>query len=123
MIALLSAAACGDQITSPPVANLVDGTDVLPAIMDARLRLIPAIENRGVRDRIAYDMQEIQSALVKRDGQKARYHVRIAGGILLDYRAGLAGIVNDGPDVGGIALALYAAAVTAGGTFDINAFR
>lgn len=123
-MALLSTVACGDQITGPPVANVVvEGGGLVPAVSDARLRLVPAIQNQGVRDRIAYDMLAIENALAKKDGQKVRYHVRIAGGILLDYRAGLAGVVTDGPDVGGIALALYAVAVAAGGTFDINAFR
>ena len=123
-IALLGTAACGDTITGPPPSSIiVDGAEVMPAVLDARLRLVPAIENQGVRDRIAYDLQEIETALVKGDGQKVRYHVRIAGGILIDYRNGLANVVKDGPDVGGIALALYAVAVRTGGSFDVVAFH
>jgi hypothetical protein len=121
-LALLSAGACVDS-TAPIVDPPVNATQVLPALTDARLRLVPAIENLGVRDRIAYDLLEMEKALQKRDGQRARYHVRIAGGILLDYRAGLGGVVKDGADVGGIALAVYAVSVAAGGTFDIGAFR
>jgi len=123
-IAVLGTAACGDTITGPPKENiLIDGAELMPAVLDARLRLIPVIENQGVRDRIAYDMREIETALAKGDGQNVRYHVRIAGGILIDYRNGLANVVKDGPDVGGIALALYAVAVKAGGSFDIKAFH
>jgi hypothetical protein len=123
-LALFGAGACSDDITGLPTTNLVmDRGDLLPAVTDARLRLVPAIQNAGVRDRIAYDMKEIEAALNTRDGQKVRYHVRVAGGILLDYRVGLAGVVSDGPDVGGIALTLHALAVASGGTFDMNAFR
>lgn len=122
-IALLGSAACSDGPTAPRSPILSDVAELMPAVADARLRLIPVIENQGVRDRIAYDMQEIESALKVGDGQKVRYHVRIAGGILIDYRNGLANVVKDGPDVGGIALALYAVSVRTGGTFDITAFH
>ena len=123
-IALLFSAACSDGPTGPTNREIaIDGAELMPAVMDARLRLVPAIENQGVRDRIAYDMQEIETALTKGDGQRVRYHVKIAGGILIDYRNGLANVVKDGPDVGGIALALYAVAAKAGGSFDIAAFH
>ena len=121
-IALLGSAACSDSPTG--LAEIrIDHPELLPAISDARLRLVPVIENQGVRDRVAYDLQEIETALQQGDGQKVRYHVRIAGGILIDYRNGLANVVKDGPDVGGIALALYAVSRVSGGTFDITAFH
>lgn len=118
---LATVAACGDA--TGPSAPKVDGTAVLPAVEDTRLRLIPVISNAGVRDRVAYDMLEIEKALQSGDGQKARYHLRVAGGILLDYRASMVGVNADGPDVGGIALTLHAVSVAAGGTFDITSFR
>jgi hypothetical protein len=120
---LAAVAACGDATGPGTPGNTVDGAAVLPAVEDTRVRLVPVIGNSGVRDRIAYDMLEIEAALRNRDGQKARYHLRIAGGILLDYRAGMVGVNQDGPDVGGIALTLHAVSVAAGGTFDIAAFR
>lgn len=122
-IALLASAACSDSTAPKGSPIVVDRPELTAAVLDARLRLVPVIENQGVRDRIAYDMQEIQTALAKGDDQSARYHVRIAGGILIDYRNGLANVVKDGPDVGGIALALYAVAARTGGTFDISAFH
>jgi hypothetical protein len=117
----LFSAACSDSVAPTPPSTPIDG--VMPAVTDARIRLVPAIENVGVRDRVAYDLGEIEKALQAGDVQKVRYHVRISGGILIDYRAGLAGIVKDGPDVGGVVLALHAAAVAAGGTFDITALK
>jgi len=123
-VVLLGVVACGDTVAGPTdPGGTVDGTLILPAVADARIRLVPAIENPGVRDRVAYDFAEIEKALNAHDAQKARYHVRIAGGILIDYRNGLAGIVKDGPDVGGVALALHAVAVAAGGTFDLTALK
>lgn len=118
---LAAVAACSDA--TGPTPPKIDGTAVLPAVEDARLRLVPVISNVGVRDRVAYDMLEIEKALRNGDGQKARYHLRISGGILLDYRASMVGVNQDGPDVGGIALTMHAVSVAAGGTFDISAFR
>ncbi len=123
VVALGSAIACQDSTGPRDPRDIVEGAALLPAVEDARLRLVPVIQNLGVRDRIAYDMQQMEAALQKKDGHKARYHLRVAGGILMDYRAGLAGVTTDGPDVGGIALMLHAVSVAAGGTFDIDAFR
>lgn len=121
-IALVSSVACSD-VTAPIQTDPNIDQKVLPSVIDAQLRLAKAIENQGVRDRIGYDLKQLEDAINKRDAQRARYHVRIAGGILADYRRGLGGIVTDGPDVGAIALALHAASVAVGGTFDVTTVR
>ena len=126
-LALVAGAALSTACAESPMApKLLDATVVgyvLPSIQDSRQRLSVVIENLGVRERVQYDLDELEKALNARDAQRARYHVRLAGGVLLDYHMALGSVVTDGPDVGAIVLSLHAAAVAVGGGFDISAFK
>lgn len=115
--------ACADGPTAPSLLDFAVAQRVMPSVQDARLRLAAVIENAGVRERVLYDLTQLEEALVARDAQRARYHVRLAGGILLDYHTSLGSIVTDGADVGAIALSLHATAIAVGGGFDISAFK
>jgi len=115
--------ACADSLTAPVLLDDAVAQRVLPSVQDARLRLSTAIENAGVRERVLYDLAQLEDALVARDAQRARYHVRLAGGILLDYHVSLGQLEIDGADVGAIALSLHHTATAVGGGFDISAFR
>ena len=115
--------ACADSPTAPKLLDATVVGYVLPSVEDARQRLSVVIENLGVRERVQYDLDELEKALLARDAQRARYHVRLAGGVLLDYHVELGSIVTDGADVGAIVLSLHAAAVAVGGGFDISAFK
>ncbi len=118
--ALGATTACTDSITGPPSSNAEVDERVLPSVSDARLRLVPAIENAGVRNRVAYDLEQIELALARHDAVKARFHVRVAGNILADYRAGLGSVMQDAADIGAIALALHAASLAVSADFDIR---
>ena len=123
LVAAMFVSACADRITAP---QAIDGTladRVLPSVEDAQLRVAPAIENLGVRGRVAYDLGEIVKALTARDAQNVRYHTRLAANILIDYRTGLGSVAADGPDVGAIALALHAVGQVVGSDFNIKAFK
>ena len=115
--------ACADAVAPPLLLDAAAAAAVLPSVTDARLRLAPAIENVGVRQRVLYDLGQLEQAIIARDAQAARYRVRVAGGILLDYHTQLGATVTDGADVGSIALSLHFTAVAVGGGFDISAFR
>jgi hypothetical protein len=115
--------ACADSLTAPVLLDDAVVQRVLPSVEDARLRMSTAIENAGVRERVLYDLAQLEVALIARDAQRARYHVRLAGGILLDYHASLGLLEIDGADVGGIALSLHQTAIAVGGGFDISAFK
>jgi hypothetical protein len=115
--------ACADSPTAPLSLDAAVAGHVLPSVQDARLRLAVVIENAGVRERVLYDLDQLEQALNARDAQRARYHVRLAGGVLLDYHTSLGSVVTDGADVGAIVLSLHAAAVAVGGGFDISAFK
>ena len=122
VVSLVVSAACSDAITAPPSIDPAVAARLMPAVEDARLRILPSIENAGVRERIQYDLQGIQSALTAGDAQKVRYHVHLVGVILSDYKRGLGSLIADSPEVGAIALVLHATSTAVGGGFDIAAF-
>ena len=119
----LIATACSDAITAPPSIDPAVAARVLPSVEDARARLSLNIENTGVRDRVTYDLTQIEQSLASGDAQRVRFHVHLVGVILYDYKRGLGSVIADGPDVSAIALVLHAASQAAGGGFDIEAFR
>jgi len=120
---VLSTAACADSITAPILLDPAVADRVLDAVVDARVRLAPVLENVGVRQRVIFDLQGLEDALTSRDAQRARYHTRLAANILVDYRIGLGSVAQDGPDVTAIGLALHAAAKAVGSDFDVSAFK
>ncbi len=117
---LFAAVGCADAITAPPSLGEVVAQRLLPSVMDAHLRLVPAIKNAGVRDRIAFDMRKIDDALGKGDADRARYHLRLVGNTLIDYRKVFGNAKEDSADVVAIALALHAVSKALGGDFDIT---
>lgn len=122
-VTTLLVSACGDAITAPPAIDPEFLKVALPAVEDARLRISQNIENVGVRDRVVYDLRKIQLALESGDAHQARYHVHLLATILQDYRATQGTLMRDGPDVGGIALALHATSMAVGGEFNISSFK
>jgi hypothetical protein len=96
--------ACGEAITAPPAIDPEFLKVALPAVEDARVRIS-------------------QMALEGGDAHEARYHVHLVATILHDYRATQGALMRDGPDVGGIALALHHTSMAVGGEFNISQFR
>ena len=115
--------ACGEAITAPPAIDPVFLAVALPAVEDARVRISQNIENVGIRDRVVYDLRKIQVALEGGNAHEARYHLHLVATILQDYRTTQGALMRDGPDVGGIALALHAASMAVGGEFNISSFK
>ena len=123
VVVLFVASGCADAITAPPALDPSTADRVMPAVTDARSRLAAGIENAGVRQRVEFDLQQLENALASRDGQKARYHLQLVAGILADYRASLGSLMRDGPDVSGIALSLVAASGAVGAAVDLETLR
>ena len=123
LVVALLVSACGDAITAPPAIDPEFLKVALPAVEDARVRISQNIENVGVRDRVVYDLRKIQLALESGDAHEARYHVHLVATILQDYRTTQGVLMRDGPDVGGIALALHATSMAVGGEFNISSFK
>ena len=123
LVVALLVSACGDAITAPPAIDPEFLKVALPAVEDARVRISQNIENVGVRDRVVYDLRKIQLALESGDAHEARYHVHLVATILQDYRTTQGALMRDGPDVGGIALALHATSMAVGGEFNISSFK
>jgi len=106
--ALLLSAACGDSATAPKQQidpNAV--ARVLPSVVDARTRLAPSIENAVVRDRVIFDIQQLENALRAGDAQNVRFHVRVTGNLVNEYMSGRSLSLREGPDVSGVALMLF----------------
>lgn len=115
--------ACGEAITAPPAIDPEFLAVALPAVEDARVRISQNIENVGVRDRVVYDLRKIQVALEGGNAHEVRYHLHLVATILHDYRSTQGALMRDGPDVGGIALALHATSMAVGGEFNISSFK
>ena len=108
-MSLAAMAACGDSPTAPQASiDRVAAARVVPAVTDARVRLALGVENIAVRGRITHDLQELEDALQNGDGQKARFHVRVLGTVIADYRQEQRAVTTDGADVTGIVLMLHA---------------
>jgi hypothetical protein len=120
--ALMTSGACADAVTAPPSIDPAIAARVLPPLEDARLRISGNLENTGVRERVTYDLEQIEAALAQGDAHKARYHVHLAATILGDYKKGLGPLMRDGSEVSAIALVLHSVAIAVGGGFDIANF-
>lgn len=121
---LLISAACSDGATAPnqPQIDAAAVARVMPSVVDARTRLAPSIENATVRERVVFDLQELQTALTNGDAQKVRFHVRVTGNLLSEYITGRTLSLKEGPDVSGIALMLYAVSEIVDAGFDLASF-
>ena len=100
-------AACSDGPTAPePPIDGVAAARMMPSIADARIRLALGIENASVRERILHDLRELEIALANGDGRKSRFHVRVLGSIVDEYKVQAVGKTN-APDLSAISLVLY----------------
>src|SRR6059036_1068825 len=61
--AVLLSAACSDAPTAPDPIDRAAVARVMPSVVDARTRLAPSIENSTVRERVIFDIQELENAL------------------------------------------------------------
>jgi hypothetical protein len=120
-ISLFAAAACSDAPLAP--SEKLDAVDVerlMPSVVDAEDRLAPRIANGSVHDRVAYDLQQLETALAAGDASQVRFHTVVISDILTQYVQGMVTITPDAPDVDAIRLVLGAVSrvVHAGVTFD-----
>jgi hypothetical protein len=107
-ISMLALAACSDAPLGPSYAlDRVEAARVLPAVIDARVRIAAGIENMAIRDRVTYDLSQLEVALASGNGNGARFHVRVVVSVLTEYKA-QPGSAVDAADISGILLAMNA---------------
>jgi hypothetical protein len=107
LVGLFVLAACSDSPTAPQQSiDRVAAARVIPSVTDARMRLAPAIANVAVQQRVSYDLGELENALTNGDGERARFHLRVVGSVLADYRMQQGSTTKDGADVTAIVLML-----------------
>jgi hypothetical protein len=124
LLGLMVLAACSDAPTAPQRSiDRVAAARVMPSVTDARIRSAPSIQNTVVRDRVLHDLQELENALTNGDGQKARFHVRVLGDVLAEYRAQQGAQTTDGADVVAISLMLFQVSKVIESDFDLSAFQ
>lgn len=121
MIGLLVLGACGDAATAPQSSiDRIAAARIMPTVTDARARLASAIENEAIRSRVAHDLAELENALTNGDGQKARFHVRVVGSLLNDYRSQKGSTTKDGADVTAITLMLFTVSQVIDASFELS---
>ena len=111
LVALVVLAACSDSPTAPQQQQSFDrvaAARVVPSVTDARVRLILAIENVAVQQRVMHDLGELENALTNGDGERARFHLGVVASVLTDYRAQQGSTTKDGADVTAIMLVMNA---------------
>jgi hypothetical protein len=106
-ISVLALAACSDSPLAPEQAiDRVAAARVMPSVTDARVRVAPGLQNTAIRDRVVHDLGELELALTNGDGNRARFHMRVLGTLLNDYRV-QQHWTTDGADVTAISLMLH----------------
>ncbi len=106
-VGLMVLAACSDSPMSPDVSiDRVAAARVMPSVNDARVRVAPGLQNTAIRDRVTHDLGELELSLANGDGGRARFHVRVLGTLIADYRA-QQNWTTDGAEVTAISLVLY----------------
>jgi hypothetical protein len=120
-ISMFAAAACSDSPLAP--SEKIDQIDVerlMPTVVDAAERLAPRIENVSVRERVSYDMQQLETSLAAADAANVRFHTVVISDILTQYVQSMTTVAPDAPDVDAIRLTLHAVSVVvhAGVAFD-----
>ena len=108
-LGVMLVAACCDAPTAPTAGiDRVAAARVMPSVTDARVRLAPAIQNPALRDRVVHDLQELETALLNGDAQKALFHSHLVASLLTDYRKQQGIVMSDSPDISAIGLMLDA---------------
>jgi hypothetical protein len=114
------ATACADSPTAPETPiDRVAAARLTPSVTDARIRLVNGIDNPSVRERVTHDLQELEIALANGDGRKARFHVRVIGSVVDEYRVLDAGR-QDAPDLSAIGLVLYQVSQLVSAGYEVN---
>jgi hypothetical protein len=106
--ALLALGACRDLPTSPGGIDRVQAAAVLPAVVDARLRLTNSF-NVTTRQTLIIGLSDIETALRQGDGASVRNYVDSVSRVLDGYKKQPFSSVS--ADVSAILLALNAVSV------------
>jgi hypothetical protein len=120
VVSSLVLVACGDSPMAPePPIDVVAAARLMPSVTDARIRLAMGIDNASVRERVVHDLRELEIALANGDGRSSRFHVRVIGSIVDEYRIQEVGRRN-APDLTAISLVLYIVSQLVGAGYEIG---
>jgi hypothetical protein len=121
LAALIALAACGDSPTAPRYMDPDEVARVMPAVVDARLRLTGGLLDGSMRQRLRTNILRLESAMSQNNVPEARICVDNIGDALTDYRGRIGPLGQDASDVTAIELMLYAVApVVSNTSWDIR---
>ncbi len=114
LVAAISLAAACKDMPTPPIEVPFTSAELgsyLPALQDARTRIVPVLENKEMAIRIGTQLQNLADNLAARDVVRSRHHVNQAVMVLDRYMNSPNAVATDIPEVGAIQLVLYHAGV------------
>lgn len=108
LVMMMMLGACSDMPTAPSNAGVgaTGGAYVMPAVLDARLRLTEGLKDLPTRQRVILDLSNLEIALRRGDGAEARRFLTQMETTLADYTA--RPVSTELADISGIRLALNA---------------
>lgn len=110
LAALVLLAACGDSPTAPQSMDPDAVADVMPAVVDARVRVAMRLADASLRERLRLEILTLETALAGNNVPQARISVNAIGDLLTSHRASIASASSDAADVSAIDLMLSAVA-------------
>jgi hypothetical protein len=109
LTALVTLAACGDSPTAPQSMDPDAVAEVMPAVVDARIRVAMRLDDPSMRERFRVEILTLETSLAGNNVPQARISVNNIGDALNAYRA--SGVASpDAADLGAIELMLSAVA-------------
>jgi hypothetical protein len=121
LAALAALVACGDSPTAPRYMDPNEVARVMPAVVDARVRLTVGVLDGSMRQRFRTDLLKLESAMAQNNVPQARISVDNIGDALTDYRGRLGALAQDAADLTAMELMLYAVApVVSNTSWDIR---
>ncbi len=103
------AAACKDSPTPPKIDPFTPAElgIFMPALQDARERIVPALENKAIAASVGGHLKELSDNLGTRHIERSRNAVNQAVVVLNQYMKSAQASTADIPEVGAIQLVLY----------------
>jgi hypothetical protein len=110
LAALMTLAACGDSPTAPQSMDPDAVAEVMPAVVDARIRVATRLDDPSMRERFRVEILTLETSLAGNNVPQARISVNNIGDALNSYRASIGSASPDAADLSAIELMLSAVA-------------
>jgi hypothetical protein len=110
LAALMTLAACADSPTGLQSMDPDVVAEVMPAVVDARIRVASRLDDPSMRERFRVEILTLETSLAGNNVPQARISVNNIGDALNSYRASIGSASPDAADLSAIELMLSAVA-------------